>query len=258
MVIDLDYELISPQRIDQPYFVFIHGAGGDKTQWEFQQKFLSNAGFGVLTLSLSGHGNSPHTGKPSIDKYVKEVEELISQLKIQHYILVGHSMGGGIVLRYALSAFVLPPLTIILIGTGAKLNVAPVFFDLLQSDFKEALRLMGSFSYSSKTDTSIKLKNQEILEKNGSKLLTDDLHACRVFDVRKELVDIKIPALIICGEEDQMTPPKFAEYLHNEIQVSHLFIIPNAGHYVFQEAASEVNNIISNEIKRVIDLNGGK
>ena len=81
---------------------------------------------------------------------------------------------------------------------------------------------------------------------NGSEVLNADLEACRVFGVRNNHRSINIPTLVICGEEDQMTPPRFATFLHERILNTELHIIANAGHYVFQEAAEEVNNVILN------------
>ncbi|MCK4848249.1 MAG: alpha/beta hydrolase [Candidatus Heimdallarchaeota archaeon] len=244
MTSQIDFDLILPNNLQQPTLVFIHGGGGDKTQWHFQRDFFQARGFGVLTFSLSSHGKSFHSSNNSILDYVKEVSSLISQLELINYVLIGHSMGGGVVLSYGLSISSNPPAGIILIGTGAKLNVAPVFFDLLSSDFDQALRLMGKYSYATATGVEIKVINQNILSKNGPDILIKDLKACQQFDVRDKLGEIEIPSLIICGEEDEMTPVKYSEFLHKKISKSQLVTIPNAGHFVFQEAPDEINEAI--------------
>jgi pimeloyl-ACP methyl ester carboxylesterase len=246
----IDYDLILPNNENQPTLVFIHGGGGDKNQWNFQCNFFRTRGFGVLTLSLSGHGRSAHSPNSSISDYAKEISLLISHIKLSDYVLIGHSMGGGIVLSYTLSFLDNPPRDIILIGTGAKLNVAPVFFDLLSTDFNQALRLMGKFSYANETNVEIKLINQEILSKNGPDILINDLKACQKFDVRDRLNEIDISSLIICGEEDGMTPVKFSNFLNEKLNNSHIVIIPKAGHFVFQEAPDIVNEAILQFINR--------
>ena len=269
MVDKLDYDLIKPQNSSLPYIVFIHGAGGDKSQWDFQTDFLSKKGYGTLTISLPDHGKSKtesdfltrNSRKPNlIPHYTQKISDLISNLDIEKYCLVGHSMGGGIILNFSLMLekgiiLDLPPLPemIFLIGTGAKLNVAPVFFDLLKTDFNEALRLMSKFSYGTKADLSIKLDNQKILTNNGMNVLFNDLEACKHFDVRESLNKIKIPAIIICGDEDQMTPPKFSHYLHENLANSQIFLIQEAGHFVFQEVPTQVNDIIYRNLTSGID-----
>ncbi|PWI47288.1 hypothetical protein CEE45_12395 [Candidatus Heimdallarchaeota archaeon B3_Heim] len=271
VVDNLDYDLIKPKKGSLPHLVFIHGAGGDKSQWDSQIDFLSGKGYGVLTISLPNHGKSisePNVSltqdsdgrKSLINDYTNDIVGLISFLELQNYSLVGHSMGGAIVLNFVLLAdrgvvndSQPLPKTIFLIGTGAKLNIAPVFFDLLKDDFNEALKLMSKFSYGSKADRSIKLKNQNILTNNGKSILYDDLEACRHFDVREDLKKIKIPTVIICGDQDQMTPPKFSQYLNENISKSQLFLIPDAGHFVFQEAPTQVNTVIHQTILSGMD-----
>ena len=187
MISQIDYDQISPDNSDQPTLIFIHGAGGDKKQWHYQYENFRTKGFGVLALSLPGHGKSYHSSSKSISDYVKEVYSLISQLNLRNFVLIGHSMGGGICLSYVLTYSNHPPTKLILIGTGAKLNVAPVFFELLSTDFNQALRLMGKFNYATATSVDIKQKNQDILAKNGPEILIQDLKTCQQFDVRDRL-----------------------------------------------------------------------
>ena len=224
--------------------VFIHGAGGDKTIWLNQQNFFNKEGYGTLSISFSRSIEQIGTELISIENYCNQVSLLIKELEITKYCLIGHSMGGAITLFYVLSYSEDLPESIILIGTGAKLNVAPVFFDLILNDFKEAIKLMGKFVYSSKTDLSIKKFNGDILLKNGPEILYSELKACTNFDVRKEISEINVPTLILCGEEDQMTPPKFSYFLEENILNSKLHLIANAGHFVFQENPDRVNSHI--------------
>ncbi len=262
----LDYEFHSPQNELLPNIVFIHGAGGDRTQWDSQVNFLLENGYGTLAISLNNHGeslsalnnsiNPVSVNQTLIDQYTREVINIISYLKLESYSLVGHSMGGAIVLNYVLfikkQEFKKPPplpAVIFLMSTGAKLNVAPIFFDLLKKDYNEALKLMSKFSYGSKAELQIKQKNQEILTKNGWHVLYNDLDACRYFDVRKDLRLIDIPTIILCGDQDQMTPPKFSRYLHENISNSELFLIEEAGHFIFQEAPNQVNEIIHKSLR---------
>ncbi len=244
MEIHFDSEIIHPKTDNFPYLVFIHGAGGDRTQWNYQRDFFVHKKYGVITISLPGHGDSPPAKEVSISAYTENVRELLLHYKITHFILLGHSMGGGVVLQYVINNPKNLPSLIVLIDTGAKLNVAPVFFDYLRSDFEKAIKLMADFGYSDKTDKSIKVQNYEILTKNGSKILLEDLEACQQFDIREDLSRINVPTLIVCGDEDQMTPLKFSQYLRNNILNSQLFIIPDAGHFSFQEMPNQVNDII--------------
>jgi pimeloyl-ACP methyl ester carboxylesterase len=55
-----------------------------------------------------------------------------------------------------------------------------------------------------------------------------------------EVGRITQPALLIVGEGDRMTPPKYSEYLATQIPNATLAIIPNAGHYAQIEQPQRV------------------
>ena len=93
---------ISPDH-PQRTFVFIHGYGGQASQWNYQmQKFaVENR---VIALDLRGHGLSdkPNNGY-DMDQIIHDMESALTLLKVKgKIILVGHSFGGAIVTEYAL------------------------------------------------------------------------------------------------------------------------------------------------------------
>ena len=55
---------------------------------------------------------------------------------------------------------------------------------------------------------------------------------------------IRVPALIICGNDDALTLPKYSSYLHEAIYGSQLTLIDDAGHMVMMEKPMEVNRAI--------------
>jgi pimeloyl-ACP methyl ester carboxylesterase len=244
MEMKLDYDIIEASEDTIPYLVFIHGAGGDKTQWKKQFQYFNKLGWGILIPSLPGHGSSRIIEKINITYYTEIFSKLIVHLKIKEIIIIGHSMGGAIALEYAIQNAYPSLKKLILIGTGARLKVAPIFFELIESDFNEALQLMAKYAYYESSDIKVKSENEEILRRNGKEILLQDFKACNDFDIRTKIRNISCPTLIICGENDIMTPVKFSSYLHQKIPESQLVIFPEAGHFVFQEKPNEVNEQI--------------
>jgi pimeloyl-ACP methyl ester carboxylesterase len=55
---------------------------------------------------------------------------------------------------------------------------------------------------------------------------------------------ISLPTLILVGDSDQLTPPKYSAYLHEKIKESEYHIIKDAGHSVMLEQASQFNDAI--------------
>ena len=193
---------------------------------------------------MPNNGTSSHIKEISISNYSKVIYELITHLRLNQITLIGHSMGGAIALQLALKNSNNLIKNIVLIGTGAKLKVFPLFFEFIESDFNKALALMNEYFYNESTPNGIKKKNEEILRRSGSPVLLQDFKACNSFDIRNEISTISLPTLIICGEKDMMTPCKFSTFMHENIINSELSIVSNAGHYVFLECPDEVNEII--------------
>ena len=69
-------------------------------------------------------------------------------------------------------------------------------------------------------------------------VLYADFSACDAFDVSARVAEINFPALIVCGQLDKMTPVKYSERLHAQIQQSELHLLDNAGHMVMIERNS--------------------
>ena len=59
-----------------------------------------------------------------------------------------------------------------------------------------------------------------------------------------EIEKIVHPTLILCGEDDQLTPVKYSQFLLSRIKGSKLEILPNAGHMVMMESPQAFNEKI--------------
>jgi len=83
--------------------VFVHGWGISKEYWKEQIEELSSD-YKVVALDLGGHGQSGHNRENwTIEEFAKDVRAVIDGLHLNNVILVGHSMGGEIILQTALS-----------------------------------------------------------------------------------------------------------------------------------------------------------
>jgi len=83
--------------------VFVHGWGISKEYWKQQLEALSSD-YTVVALDLGGHGQSGHNRENwTIEEFAKDVRAVIDGLQLNNVILVGHSMGGEIILQTALT-----------------------------------------------------------------------------------------------------------------------------------------------------------
>src|SRR3982750_1089668 len=81
--------------------VFHHGWPLSGDDWDAQMMFFLNEGFRVIAHDRRGHGRSSQTPDGhNMDTYAADVAELIKALDLKDAIHVGHSTGGGEVIRY--------------------------------------------------------------------------------------------------------------------------------------------------------------
>lgn len=83
----------------KPVIFFIHGWCIDKSYWDVQVADLKDH-YSVLAIDLPGFGDSKE-GAYSIEGYGREIRNLLEKMDLDSVILVGHSMGGDIMLEAA-------------------------------------------------------------------------------------------------------------------------------------------------------------
>ena len=160
-------------------------------------------------------------------------------------VLAGHSFGGAIALMYALR-YPQELKGIIIIGSGARLRVHPMFL----TPCEEAIKGNGQKWYEL-VEEMYRLApedyRREVVEKQkaiGPAVMLNDFLCCDKFDIVDRVHEMKLPALVICGELDVMTPVKYANYLGAKIANSRVVIVPKAGHFVLAEKPEVVNKAI--------------
>ncbi|MFX0168551.1 MAG: alpha/beta fold hydrolase [Candidatus Hodarchaeota archaeon] len=226
-----------------PRLILIHSSLSSHIEWKYQGPIADHA---VLTfLDLPGHGESDPLPVPvTIVDFVAVLSLFLRSNNLVPAIIVGHSIGGAIALQLALDYHQLVN-GLILIGTGAKLGVFPAILEGLKTHYEKAIELtLGQLMFGKNADPNlVKHAKEEALRCPKSVGLADFL-ACNTFDVRTRLHEIKVPTLIIVGDEDKLTPPKWSHYLKDQISGSRLEVIPGSGHFVMQEQPEAVNHAI--------------
>jgi len=214
-------------REERPTLVMIHGAGGRAQIWQNQIVSLDKT---INVLSL-------------ISEYAQWLVDTVKTIFSYPIFLMGHSMGGAIVQRVAITS---PHILegIVLVGTGARLKVASTFLDGLLNNFEGILETLISYAYGPKTDKSIIEEGLRMMKASGSEVVYNDFLACDRFDTRQELAQIHLPCLVLCGSQDVLAPPRLSEALRRGIEGSVLKMVPHAGHSVMIERYKEVNQAV--------------
>lgn len=83
--------------------LFVHGWCINKSYWESQMKYFQDK-YRVVAIDLPGHGASDKNRTDwTVQNYSKDVMFLIRALSLKNVVLIGHSMGGNIILQPAIA-----------------------------------------------------------------------------------------------------------------------------------------------------------
>ncbi len=225
-----------------PTLLFIHGAALSKALWQYQMVELADAA-NTIAVDLPGHGASNAGSCDRVSGYTEAVLDLIGRISASDIIICGLSMGGAIVLdiliRYpkAVSAG-------ICMHTGARLKVLPLIFETIETNFQQYLELTAQFSLGPDSDKDRIMPLLSAMTTHNPGVAFNDFTACNTFDVMDDLTGISAPTLVMTGEKDMITPPKYGRFLHDNIAGSCLVSIPGAGHLSPIEQSGLVSNAI--------------
>lgn len=216
-----------------PPLVLLHGAGGTHLHWPPQVRFLPD--LTVYALDLPGHGQSHGAGRDTVTAYRDVVLAWAEAMALPRFVVAGTSMGGAIAQAMALAA---PARLagIVLVGTDARLAVAPAILDGLRSDYAGTAQQIARWVHRREPDPLMVELYARHLMASDPAIVIGDFEACDRFDVTDQVGQIDLPALVIVGSEDRMTPARRGRWLAGQLPQATLFEVPDAGHSVATEA----------------------
>lgn len=220
--------------------VFVHGSGGSHLLWNYQRRFFENS-HNVVAVDLPGHGEAGVKGEDAVEAYARHLLNVLRALPGEMFCLLGHSLGGAIVQELAL---LYPQYVeaLVLVGTGARLRVLPEILEGIQGRFEETVRSICDYAFSKKTPRDMIEKGIETMLQARPGVLYGDFAACDRFDIMDRVGTIRVPTLVVCGSDDLLTPPKYAQFLAEKIEGARSEIIEGAGHMVMIEKPEEFNS----------------
>jgi pimeloyl-ACP methyl ester carboxylesterase len=224
--------------------IFVHGSGGCGDIWRYQTEYFP----GSHAVNLPGHPEGQ--ALESVEESAEWLNKYIKGKGFKDVVLAGHSFGGAIALAYALK-YPRELSGIIIIGSGARLRVHPVFLAPCEEAIKGNPRQWHELVEEMYRLTPEDYR-KEMVEKQksvGPAVMLNDFLCCDKFDIMDRVHEIVVPTLIICGESDVMTPVKFANYLGARIVNSRVVVVPQAGHFVLAEKPGAVNQAIEDFLK---------
>jgi non-heme chloroperoxidase len=208
----------------QPVF-FHHGWPLSGDDWDAQMMFFLSKGYRVLAHDRRGHGRSTQTDKGhDMDTYAADVAELTESLDLKDAIHIGHSTGGGEVIRYAAKygkgrvskAVLISAVTPIMIKNEKNPEGVPMsVFDEIrlntatrrQQYFQEfTIPFFGYNREGAKPSQGIRDNWWRQGMMGAIKAHYDCIKVFSETDFTEDLKSVDIPVLVMHGEDDQIVP----------------------------------------------------
>lgn len=236
-----------PYVPNAPAVVFIHGAAFDHSVWQWQSRYLANHGFTVLAPDLPAHGKSPGAPRIAIADMADWVAGLIEAAALEKAAVVGHSMGSLVALETALR-HPARVAKLALVGTSAPMPVGDPFIAAARDDHPAAFDMEVTWGHargmalatSPIPGTTLPGSSRALNGRARPGVLAADLAACHEWKPSMEAIRaLAVPALVVVGKRDQMTPQKAGRALAAEIPGAKLVAL-DAGHSMMSEAPREL------------------
>lgn len=220
--------------------ILIHGFPFDKWMWRNQISAFKDQ-YRTLAYDVRGHGNSdPGEEKYTISLFAKDLFLFMDALQIDRAVIGGLSMGGYIALNAVLQQ---PERIAALVLCDSQCGPDTDQVRKGRMDTIDSVRQKGLDDYASNSikklfsKTSLTSKTEEVAFIKQTILGTRVETICDTLMAlaeRKEtcsgLPSIRVPVLIMVGEDDQVTPPEGAQKMHQLIPNAQLHLINEAGH----------------------------
>lgn len=245
-----------------PVVTLSHSLATDLSMWEPQMDALLSS-CRVLRYDTRGHGKtSVPPGPYSFDMLAEDAAALLDSLGIKKTVFMGISMGGmigqvlGFKHRDLLSGLVLCD-TMSRIPEEAKSiwaeRIHAVQKEGMESQVESTIARWFTPAFREKSPEVVK-KVEAMIRATGPEGYIGCAQAICELDLAERISAIKVPTLIIVGEDDPGTPVSASKEIHEKIKGSELVILKSAAHLSNIEQAEAFNSAVLNFLRKI----GGK
>ena len=243
----------------EPALVFIHGWSCDKSYWKMQvEKFSPH--YKVVTIDLAGHGESGTERKDyTMQLFGSDVAAVVNDLKLSKVILIGHSMGGSVILE---AAKLLDKKVIGLIGVDTYQSFTDdwsaeqkeKFIEPFAKDFKTTAVGFVKQMFPKGADSTIVRTVAEDMSSAPPAVAISAMRNLFYYNPLPTLSKLKLP---ITSINCDMYPVSLEE---NKKHVKSFSFkqMKGVGHFLFLEKPNEFNELLSEAVLEIINDNGVK
>lgn len=231
-----------------PAVLFIHGWQADRSVWH---ETIEALGPGVRTIAvdLRGTGESRDAAGPfALERFAADLRELVESLHVGPVIVVGHSMGGTVALRFALDARELTRGLVLISpvpASGGGYSAKGEAYLRSTAGDADAARAWLTRTFAGKPDDAMLERVCAAAARADREASLESFESWAHADFAEATRRIAVPTLVIAPEHDvpEMYERKVAALLPNARSV----VLPQCGHYAILERPREIAQLIQNE-----------
>ncbi len=240
--------------LGSPPLVFVHGWSCDRTYWEHQAKHFQSDHL-VVVMDLAGHGESGLDRTTwSMEAFGQDVVSVVRRLDLKDVILIGHSMGGSVILEAArmmpnrVSAIVAVD-TFFDIETMMSRDQADQFLRPFRSNFRAATRsYVREYMFTPATDASLIEAIAADMSLAPPDVAIESLASLVMYDTPAALRKVGVP--VHCINSDKvLTKVDVAREYAPSFDVS---ILPDVGHFLMMERPEEFNELLGQTLDALL------
>ena len=248
-----------------PLVIFMHGVGGNRTNWHDQLPTVAEAGYTAMSWDARGYGLSDdYEGPLFYTDYAHDLARVLDHYGAETAHVVGLSMGG----RIAQEFYQLYPErvgTLVLCDTSSsdieqspeararfvELRVKPLLEGKTPAEMAPPVAETLIGPRSSKESFQRLVDSMAALHKESYiKTITASGEQPATLDIGT----IAVPTLLVFGEDDRLTPPSHGELMLGRIPNAELVVVETAGHLVNIEQPGPFNSALLEFLGRHRDL----
>ncbi len=246
--IQINYELSGKE--DAPVVVLSHSLGSSMVMWNPQLEALEPH-FRILRCDMRGHGDSEATeGDYTLDLLAADVIGLLDALKVEKVHFVGLSIGGMIGQCLAINyCDRFKSLTLCDTSPVLPEDAKPLFKERMDLARAQGMRALVEGTMERWFTPPYRAQNPPAIDLIRNQFLATSVtgfNGCSAaimgLNYLDRLAEIKLPTLIMVGEDDPGTPVEASETIHELIPSSKLVVLPAAAHLSNIEQAEAFNS----------------
>jgi pimeloyl-ACP methyl ester carboxylesterase len=246
--ITINYELEGEGKT----IVFVHGLSDSLAYWKVLSENLKKD-YQTLIYDLRGHGESSDDDRnTTIDLYQEDLYQLLKALNIENAVFVGLSLGGNVILDLAVNhPEMINGLIVMSSFPEHDEELKRIFDDFNNAIDKGFVEFFDTILPYTLTEDLLE-EHKELLENLKHKAaktanlegIKKGINAGYGFDLTDKLNEINAPALVIAGEEDNLTSLDIQRKISDNIEDAELIVLEKTKH----------NILIGRNIEKVLNI----